>query len=201
MESHKSNAQLISNVNAKMREGRDIDIFTGICIGVLCDGHANIDEIKFIQHWLKENNNVQKHPIALRIIKKLDVYLADGVIDDNEEMDILNSLISIATGNFSNDSIFCTPPPAIQFDGNKFAFTGEFSNSRDALEEAVKLRGAKIQAKEVSRNTNYVVVGDSPSANYKHQGMGTKLERALELREMGSGIHIISEHHLANYLV
>lgn len=63
-----------------------------------------------------------------------------------------------------------------------FVITGTFSNyKRSTLEESIKLKGGKVTG-TVSRNTNYLLVGDKP---------GSKLDKAKEL-----GVEIITEDNI-----
>jgi DNA ligase (NAD+) len=72
------------------------------------------------------------------------------------------------------------------FSGKTFVLTGSLSHySRDAATTLIKERGGKVSG-SVSKNTDYVLVGDEP---------GSKYERAKEL-----GIKILTEEEFRNYL-
>ena len=55
--------------------------------------------------------------------------------------------------------------------GKTFVITGTFSRSRDELTAALQQRGAKVTG-SVSKNTDYVAVGESP---------GSKADKASQL--------------------
>ncbi len=58
-----------------------------------------------------------------------------------------------------------------RFDGKTFVLTGTISMSRHEAEQLIKERGGKIST-SVSKNTDYVIVGEDP---------GSKYDKALEL--------------------
>jgi NAD-dependent DNA ligase len=200
MSQHLSEQQ-VTLYNTKHKENRDIDIFTGICIGMLCDGHVNIDEIKYLSGWINENQHIaDKYPVS-SVAKNIGRWLEDGKIDSNEELELLAALTKIVNGSTDNEDLFCIPEPAIIFDNRRIAFTGNFSYPRKQLEEMTICLGATIAKKEVSSRTDYLVVGETGSENWKHSGAGTKIIDAVSLRDNGGKIKIVREKHFVNYLV
>ena len=51
-----------------------------------------------------------------------------------------------------------------------------------------------------ARNTNYLVIGTFASRDWANRNYGHKIEHAVELRESGSGISIISEEHWKRFV-
>lgn len=190
----------IAQYNAKHKENRDIDIFTGICIGMLCDGHVNSVEMNYMADWISKNPHVAgKYPVSA-IAKNIDRWLADGKIDDDEELELLGLLRSIASGDVENSELFCSPEPAIRFGDTQFAFTGNFSASRGQLEKVVLMTGSTICKKEITNKTDYLIVGETGSENWKHNGAGTKIVKAVSFRDNGHKIKIIRERHFVTCL-
>lgn len=196
--------QQINQYNSKHRENRDIDIFIGICIGMLCDGHVNIHELNFLAEWIEKNPHVRdKYPVSI-MAKGLSKWLADGEIDDSEEVELLTLLNNIANGETENDELFCHPEPEIFFNNTQFVLTGTFCCVRSELEKVLIAVGATISKKDITHKTDYLVIGETGSDNWRHSGAGTKIIKAFSFRDAGHKIKIIREKLLLdsinNYL-
>ena len=84
----------------------------------------------------------------------------------------------------------------LDFTGKAFVLTGDFQNcdgDRKAVEELIVAKGGRCTG-AVSGKTNYLVLGDFGSAGAK------KVEKALEEKEKGKDIHIITEYDLFRFL-
>jgi NAD-dependent DNA ligase len=89
----------------------------------------------------------------------------------------------------------CFPLPTVTFPDRLFCFTGKFvSGTRRQVEEAVVALGAEAIGSP-SKRTNYLVVGAIGSTDWIHSTHGRKIEKAVQLREEGIGIHIIAEEY------
>jgi hypothetical protein len=85
----------------------------------------------------------------------------------------------------------------IQFAGARFCLTGIFNRSHDDLKAAIESRGGAV-AENVSRKLRYLVVGGSGSTEWKYGTFGTKIEKAMLIREEdGAVLSVISEDQLA----
>jgi NAD-dependent DNA ligase len=71
-------------------------------------------------------------------------------------------------------------------------FTGEFHMGRSHAEEVGMQLGAVLQG-STTFDTQYVVVGSIPSPAWKFGKFGTKVSRAIELKQRGADIKIIKE--------
>lgn len=84
----------------------------------------------------------------------------------------------------------------LDFTGKAFVLTGDFQNcdgDRKAVEKLIIAKGGRCTS-AVSGKTNYLVLGDFGSAGAK------KVEKALEEKEKGKGIQIITEYDLFRFL-
>lgn len=85
---------------------------------------------------------------------------------------------------------------SLDFTGKAFVLTGDFQNcdgDRTAVEEMIVQKGGRCTG-AVSGKTNYLVIGDFGSAGAK------KLKQALEQKEKGKDIKIITEYDLFRFL-
>jgi len=89
--------------------------------------------------------------------------------------------------------VFDTPDPKeIDFNGANVVFTGEFHMGRGQAEELGTQLGAELQGTP-NYETQLVIVGSIPSQGWKFGKFGTKVSRAIELKQKGADIQIISE--------
>lgn len=88
----------------------------------------------------------------------------------------------------------------IDIAGKIFCLTGEFAcGERPSVESALLKRGG-IPVCNVSRKTDYLIVGSKGSAAWSGGSYGAKIKKALELREKGIAVRIIREQDIADYI-
>jgi len=87
----------------------------------------------------------------------------------------------------------------IEIGGNFFVLTGTFtSGKRKDIENIIKQFGGKVQSK-ITKSTDYLVVGEVTTRDWKYGNYGTKIEKALEWRNQTS-LKIIPEQVLMKSL-
>ena len=108
---------------------------------------------------------------------------------------MLQLLIGIGSDGETTEieGLFCTPEPELIFEGRRYCFTGEFSKPRSMLEKIAVNLGATLAAKDVTSTTDFLVIGEKGSENWVHKQGGTKIVKAIELRERGAKIKIVRE--------
>lgn len=194
--------------NHELLLDRTVDEFIGIARGVLADGYINQAESEFILTWIEQNKTyADQYPINV-LYKRLQEMLEDGILDDNEKVELIDILKSItgdnkelSSCNSSSSLPIDNPQPSIKIEGNSFVFTGVFTiGTRKKCEEIVHELGGEMH-KTVNNNTNYLVIGDIGSDQWIHSSHGRKIEKAIKLRdEKDTGLVIISEHHWMEYI-
>jgi NAD-dependent DNA ligase len=182
---------------------RQIDELIGIIKGVMADGMVHQGEVEFLLQWLQANSAVRELWPAKAIYPRLIAALADGLVDLEEEREIMDLLLATIGGNTApqtgqaSDSTFLpltSPAPAIAFPSASFCFTGKFrSGTRSWCEEKVTAQGGAIAG--VSRKLNFLVIGDVGSRDWIHSTHGRKIESAIAHNDAGGRIAIVSEEH------
>lgn len=82
----------------------------------------------------------------------------------------------------------------IKRDSSCFCFTGSFSyGTRDNMKNYVEDRGS-VFSKLVTIKVNYLVVGTKENSTWKHGSHGNKIENAINLKQKGYDIKIVSEN-------
>lgn len=177
---------------------RKVDQLLGLCEGVIADGAVNQQEAEFIYNWLRRNAEIQDKWPASIIFKRLNEFLEDGVLDSDEEGQLVALLMEVAgvhvmEGKLPSNLPLCKPAPSVKFPGKRFVLTGKFaSGSRNECKKAVQAVGGSV-SDHVSGNVDYVVIGSLVSESWIHESYGRKIEKAVEVRESGSGLAIVSE--------
>ncbi|MGF6489285.1 NAD-dependent DNA ligase [Pseudomonas frederiksbergensis] len=87
------------------------------------------------------------------------------------------------------------PAPSLSWADRMFLFTGIMAyGPRKECESLIIERGGLIGG-SVSKKIHYLVVGSIGNDQWLHSTYGTKIKRAVELRESGVPIAIISEEY------
>ena len=91
---------------------------------------------------------------------------------------------------------FCDEPVTeIVFEGCSFCLTGVFEfadGNRTECEEVVRARGG-VCWEHPSHNLDYLVIGTYVESSWAHDGFGRKIEKTIELKQLGASCRIISE--------
>lgn len=179
---------------------------------MLADGELNSSEAAFLHDWLlRHAAYADRYPFN-HLYARVSSALVDGVIDHDEEADLLGTLAEFVGGEAydaasgatsrSTSLPFDDPPPEISYrrGESSFCVTGTFSyGDRDDVMRAILLSGGSID-NSVLKRTNYLVVGEFASPDWIHSNYGRKIERAIELRNEGQSIAIISESYWVSTL-
>lgn len=196
---------IFTRFNRKSINDRQIDTLIGLSKGVLADGILNRAEAEFLQVWLVQNRTATENPIILNLLEKVDSMFKDGVLDDEESAELMTLLRGISgeaseLGELAKTSALPVdnPAPAVAFDGHSFLFTGTcaFGTRRQCQEVTESLGG--INAKSVTKSLHYLVLGTYVTDSWAHETFGRKIERAIQYRDDGVPVAIITEQHWAN---
>lgn len=185
---------------------RQIDELVGLARGVAADGLLNQAEVEFLQKWLAANMGISDQPIIRNLYLRVNAILADGVADEGECRDLLQTLNSFSSRDFELGEVMksaslplCDPAPALTFPGQRYCFTGTFTfGGRKECESAVIWRGG--EAGSLTQRTTVLVIGSYATESWKHSSFGTKIIKAVDFRTAGVPISIVSEAHWTSYL-
>lgn len=191
--------------NADRMDRRGADVLAGLAAGIAADGIVTFDEAQFLRQWIDTQLAHLDDPVINLLYQRINLMLQDGVLDPEESAELLDTLrgfagISVAgpstkAYNTLNPLPLNRPEPEIVCDGRMFVFTGTMAfGPRRECERLVRERGADIGS-GISKKVHYLVVGSIGNEQWRHSSYGTKILRAVELREQGSPIAIIGEDH------
>ncbi|WP_300243251.1 NAD-dependent DNA ligase [Pseudomonas sp.] len=184
---------------------RSADALVGLAAGLAADGVVSTAEGLFLKDWLETNLTHLDDPVINLLYSRLSNMLLDGVLDPEESLELIGLLQSFSglsaekpkasdqTFSTPNDLPFNRPEPDLTWDGRLFVFTGIMAyGPRKDCQALVEERGGIIGG-GVSKKIHYLVVGSIGNDQWRHSSYGTKIMKAVELRETGTPIAIIGE--------
>ncbi|AHI32793.1 NAD-dependent DNA ligase [Marinobacter salarius] len=193
---------IFNKFNRKDIQDRQIDTLIGLSKGVSADGNVNQAEAEFLMSWLVQSRQSTDNPIIINLLQRVSAMLEDGVLDREESVELLEILQKISgdtseIGELAKTSSLPVndPLPEIEFNGSSFLFTGTCAfGTRKQCHEATESLGGTI-AKGVNKNLNYLVLGTYVTDSWAHETFGRKIEKAIEYREKGLPVVILTEEH------
>ncbi len=195
--------EIFTKFNRKDIQDRQIDTLIGLSKGITANGQVDQAEAEFLQTWLVQNGETN-NPIIVNLFGKVSEMLSDNILDDEEASELLSILHRISgekseLGEVAKTSSLpiCLPAPNIDFTGT-FLFTGTcVYGTRKRCQEAVESLGG-INASGVTKNLNYLVLGTYVTDSWVHENFGRKIEKAMEYRDAGIPLSIITEEYWIN---
>jgi NAD-dependent DNA ligase len=201
-----SEADFHNRVGSNRITSRQIDELVGLARGIAADGIINQSEVEFLQTWLAANIAISDQPMIRRLYDRVNAIMADGIADAEECRDLLGTLNDFSNRDFQLGEVLkattlplCDPAPVLRFDGRRYCFTGTFNyGGRRDCEDAIIARGGS--AGSLTQKTDVLVIGVYATESWKHSSFGTKIVKAVDWRESGLPIAIVSEDHWARHL-
>lgn len=177
----------------------------GLCRGLLADGSVDFGEARILLDWLERNPDAACGWPFDAILKRLHEMLADGILDAEEEAELLDTLMKLTGGGMAAiENAFVSgsttlpldhPQPTIIWPEKGFVFTGQMAcGSRKQCQETVRALGG-IPLPGVSRKMHYLIIGSIGSEAWLYSTHGLKIKEAVEMRKEGHPVAIVSEEH------
>lgn len=182
-------------------ESKAAQTLIGICSGLVADAQLNEKEILFLRTWLSNHESLTNSWPGKAIAMRIDEIMSDGIITEDEKQDLVQLLTDISGNNFTTTGSATPDTPALPIDDDPsiyfrdmlFCFTGEFMyGTRSHCERAI-LRLGSMPIDSVTKKLNYLVIGSRINPMWKNTTYGRKIEKAVEYRDSGVDLCIISE--------
>ena len=186
--------------NTKPMADRQIDQLIGLAQGIVADGIVNQAEAEMLQSWLRANQWTE-NPYVSRLLDRVERVLEDGVLDEDEGRELHDALMSWAGGGGADGEESTTAslpldpePRTVLIAENTFVFTGTgVFGTRKMMHDAT-IRGGGTAERNITKQTNFVVLGTYVTPAWAHQSFGRKIEKAMEYRDQkGTALHIVHE--------
>lgn len=187
---------------------RSCESLLGICAGLICDGSLNDEEIRYLDIWLRNNDQLSVTWPGEVVVACVQDILSDGLITEEEREYLRKSLSDLLGGALSETGAAggtATRLPinnveTIKLAGSSFCFTGDFLfGTRKVCEKAVTERGG-VACSSVKADLHYLVVGTMASRDWAHSSHGRKIEKALEYQKKGRPVLVVSEEQWVQFL-
>lgn len=187
-----------------------IDQLTGICTGILADGIVSPKEVEFFASWVQKFTLLEPIWPFTDILKRVETIFANGRATEEEceelrgVMEALCGYTAVAdpTETYSTALPLDSPlPNPVILKDRTLNITGKFAfGTRKKVIETIAVAGGQALDASPTRESDYLIIGLFASRDWVHTSHGRKIERAVELRESGSGIAIISEEHWKKFV-
>ena len=185
------------------------DELVGVCRGMLADGDVSVGEADYLRRWCNEHGPYLSAWPIREIAARISTIYTDGIVTEKERRE-LGALLQQVAGHGPKPEaavsmatrlpIDAPPPSPIVFAGRAFCATGAFVyGSRDSVEAAIKSRGGSTQT-SVTNATDILLIGAIASRDWKYGSFGTKIEKAVKMREVWRRPAIIAEEHWVTFL-
>lgn len=187
----------------------DIQKLEGILHGTLADNVITEEEVSGLNDWLEENTHLTGVYPYDEIYSIVSSVLVDGILSNDEKKllkaffsEFVETNISVnidkeelaRTKNEINIGGICAFCPTISIPGKTFCFTGASSKTtRSTIKDTVESVGG-IFKNNVSKLTDYLVVGNDGNPCWAFACYGRKIEAAMNLRKGGNHILIVHEN-------
>lgn len=184
---------------------RSARLLVGIATGLISDQRLTDDEIRFLDDWLRTHDDVAVEWPGTIICRRVRAILADGIITEEERAYLVATLQELAGAGEREalvtsavvTSLCFDTSAVVEIDGWAFCLTGDFLyGPRSTCERAIVERGGTVKS-GVSRRLHYLVVGSRGSGEWKHGSYGTKIDKAMQLKQTGAPIAVVKEDQWA----
>lgn len=168
---------------------KSLQELNGFLMGITCDDILTLDEMMNLKEWLARHSELKGNFPFDIIDSEINKILDDKIVEEDELDGLLYLIQKVLnpTGDIGENK-----QHAFNFSGKSVCVTGEFSfGDRKSVEQYFIEKGATI--KSVTKSTDYLIVGDKGSDKWSQGTYGGKIKKAMELKEKGSNIEIISE--------
>lgn len=198
--------QLWRKFNRQSVARRSVDEILGIAKGIVFDGVVNLEEADGLRAFLLANPDCANTWPWYALLERLNTALEDGALSSDEEGELLDTLVRLAGGSAlvlegdepATQLPIDRPRPPVEFPGRSFCFTGVFATGpRRRCCDMTAAKGATVKD-TVTGGLDYLVIGAIATRDWRHSSYGTKIIKAMQLKEKGRNLAIIAEHHWAD---
>lgn len=173
---------------------------TGLSTAVTNDGVLTHDEIDLLYKWMDYRKRYLVTP-ELAIFKDILIDEKGGKYSDVFKNNLLKHLQKHAIGFHPKviQGIY-DEPETIFFDSMEFVLTGGFNHGQKSEIDNLILNRGGIVSPRMRRSTDYLIVGNEGSLDYKHGDYGGKIEYALESKKNYHPVLILQEEYFMEYI-
>ncbi len=185
-----------------------INEFLGLISGIVSDDIVNAQELKYILGWISTHEDVINHPITNDVSNRVVEFTKIKNPSPEEESALLTFLKKTTGTNFGETGAVTIDPldhfadtvETMTHTNSRICFTGVFKKGSRKEVEAIATELGATTSRTPSRSINYVIIGSQISPDWKHTSFGRKIQRAIELRDEGYPLYILTEKHWLSFV-
>lgn len=163
-----------------------------IVSNIINDSVITIEEANSLLDWMYSHSDLEGFYPYDKIFNLIDDILSDGIIEANEEHELLELLDAYINPQ--------TTKLKVNVNSKVICLSGEFDyGSKSEVEQFFVSKGAKI-SKTVTKKIDILVLGETGNVAWKYGNYGTKYEKAQQLNEKGANILVYKENDIIGYL-
>ncbi|WP_153123217.1 BRCT domain-containing protein [Peribacillus tepidiphilus] len=181
----------------------------GILHGTLADNVLSDTEIEQLSKWMEDHDFLRGTYPFDEIDSLLVSVRHDGIISNDEKnmltaffANFIDTRMSYNINEFEIKALqskytisgICAVCPEITFENKTFCFTGTSKRAKRSEIAEIILRKGGCFNNNVTKNTDYLIVGGDGNPCWAFSCYGRKVEKAVQLRKEGSQIIIIHEN-------
>lgn len=184
-------------------ERSEMEFLLGFLRGIAADQALNEFEVLALKGWLRNTLlPLDKWPNNI-LVQRIAQIVEDRVIEAEEADDLLDTInaltgdsLSLGLTSGTSSTLPLDDVYSLQFQDKTFCITGKCAGGpRKKIEAEITNRGG-IPKSSVTKKLDYLVIGTLSSRDWAQSAYGTKIEKAMTIREGGNQLLIISEEIL-----
>jgi len=193
------NGKLQNDQDVERSISRSIDELISLSKGLLADGRLNDEEIRYLDEWLKTNQQCLQRWPGNAIFDRVARVLEDSIIEEQERtdlFDILRQTIGLSESKVAFEAIpWQDSKIMVEFTGRHFCFTGRFAFGARAIITSATEKAGGLCSNVLNEHIDFLVVGSLSTHEWLNSSSGAKLQRAQKLKEANCKIAIVSEYY------
>lgn len=181
----------------------DLHLLNGLCKGLIADRNLNDDEIRYLDWWLSQNGALKDNYPGRELYVLVKEVLKDGVITANESAALHKALVDFTGCDLDSGVVdgLATRLPIddvadLKIQGMVFCLTGAFVAGKRSIVEGLIVKNGGSVTDGITKKLDYLVIGTLSSRDWKFSSHGRKIEKAINYRDEGGKLKIVSEEML-----
>lgn len=181
----------------------DLHLLNGLCKGLIADRDLNDDEIRYLDWWLSQNGALKDNYPGRELYVLVKEILKDGVITADESAALHKALVDFTGCDLDSGIVdgLATRLPIddvadLNIQGKIFCLTGAFVAGKRSIVEGLIVKNGGSVTDSITKKLDYLVIGTLSSRDWKFSSHGRKIEKAINYRDEGGKLKIVSEEML-----
>ena len=182
--------------------------FLGLISGIVSDDQINEDEFAYLIEWLNKHADLIDDATVKSVVAKMVEFSKLEQITPADEEALVSFLKQTAGIRFLETGAVDVHPmdhiadsiESMNHERAAICFTGVFNTGTRKEVEAIAIKLGATPRKDPSKSIHYVVIGSQVSPDWKHTSFGRKIQKAIELRESGHPLIILTEQEWVRFI-